>query len=127
MATAVAVRDARRRGMPHRDSPDDLLDVIGSLRLAVGAGLLLQLAVRRTPALLDGPGAATAALVAYEAQPRAARWWHAVDRGPDPLEEIAHTRMGLTPVLGLRTGLGTGLAGLLTLPAIRTAARLHSQ
>lgn len=126
MAAAVTVRDWRRRAMAHRDDPDGLLAEIGSARLAVGAGLLLQLAVRRTPVLLDGSGAATAALIAYEAQPKAARWWYAVDNGTDPLEEIAHNRMGLAPLLGLGTSLGTGLAGVLAVPAVRAAARLHT-
>ncbi len=40
----------------------------------------------------------------------------AADLGPDPLHELALTRMGQQPVLGLGSGLGDGLAGLLTVP-----------
>ncbi len=85
------------------------------------AGLVLRAAARRTPVLLDGPVAAAAALLAYEAQPRAVRWWAAADLGSDPAHELALTRMGQQAVLGLGTGLGDGLAGVLTVPVIRTA------
>jgi nicotinate-nucleotide--dimethylbenzimidazole phosphoribosyltransferase len=124
MELAVQVRDGRRRCMPHRDDPDVLLTELGSSRLAVVAGLVLRAAARRTPVILDGPVAAAAALVAYEAQPRAVRWWSSADLGPDPLHEITLTRLGQLPILGLGTGLGDGLAGLLALPVLRAAARL---
>lgn len=124
MRLAVEVRDARRRCMPLRDDPDRLLEEVGSSRLAVAAGLVLRAAARRTGVLLDGPVAAAAALVAYEAQPRAVRWWAAADLGPDPLHELALTRMGQRPILGLGTGLGDGLAGMLAIPVIRAATRL---
>jgi NaMN:DMB phosphoribosyltransferase len=41
-----------------------------------------------------------------------------------PAHEVAHSRMGLRAVLGLGSGLGDGLAGLLAVPVIRTAVRL---
>ena len=94
MERAVAVRDARRACMTVRADPDRLLAEIGSARLAVVGGLVLRAAARRTPVLLDGPVAAAAALIAYEAQPRAVRWWAAADLGTDPLHELALTRMG---------------------------------
>ncbi|MGH8861287.1 MAG: nicotinate-nucleotide--dimethylbenzimidazole phosphoribosyltransferase [Jatrophihabitantaceae bacterium] len=122
MERAVAVRDARRRCLPLREDPDRLLAGIGSARLAAAAGIVLRAAARRTPVLLDGPVAAAAALVAYEVQPRAVRWWAAADLGPDPLHEIALTRLGQGAILGLGTGFGDGLAGLLAVPVIRAAA-----
>ena len=124
MERAVAVRDSRRICMPLRSEPDRLLTTIGSARLGVVAGFVLRAAARRTPVLLDGPAATAAALIAYEAQPRAVRWWAAADLGSDPVEELAQTRMGQQAVLGLGSGLGTGLAALLTVPVIRTAAAL---
>jgi nicotinate-nucleotide--dimethylbenzimidazole phosphoribosyltransferase len=126
MELAVEVRDTRRRCMVHRDDPDGLLAELASPRMAVIAGLVLRAAARRTPVILDGPVAAAAALVAYEAQPRAVRWWSAADLGPDPLHEITLTRLGQLPILGLGTGLGDGLAGLLSLPVLRAATRLGS-
>jgi nicotinate-nucleotide--dimethylbenzimidazole phosphoribosyltransferase len=127
MELAVTVRDARRRCMPSRTDADGLLAELGSPRLAVAAGLVLRAAARRTPVLIDGPTASAAALVAYEAQPRAVRWWAAADLGPDPLHTLALTRLGQEAILGLGTGLGDGLAGLLAVPVIRAAARFGDQ
>jgi NaMN:DMB phosphoribosyltransferase len=124
MALAAEVRDRRRSAMSHRDDPDGLLAELNSDRLAAAAGIALRAAARRTPVLLDGPVATAAALIGYEAQPRAVRWWCAADVGSEPAHEVAHSRMGLRAVLGLGTGLGDGLAGLLAVPVIRTAVRL---
>ena len=68
--------------------------------------------------------ASAAALIAYEAQPRAVRWWAAADLGADPMHELALTRMGQQGILGLGTGAGDGLAALLAVPVIRAAALL---
>jgi NaMN:DMB phosphoribosyltransferase len=124
MERAVAVRDARRACMKVRSEPDRLLAEIGSARLAVAAGIALRAAARRTPVLLDGPAAAAAALIAYEAQPRAVRWWAAADLGSDPVQELALTRMGQPGILGLGTSVGDGLAALLAVPVIRAANAL---
>ena len=121
MDRAAAVRDARRACMRVRSDPDRLLDQLGSTRLAVTAALALRAAARRTPVLIDGPVAAAAALIGYEAQPRAVRWWAAADLGSDPAHELALTRMGQQAILGLGSGLGDGLAGLLTVPVVRAA------
>jgi nicotinate-nucleotide--dimethylbenzimidazole phosphoribosyltransferase len=124
MDLAIEVRDARRRCRALRDRPDELLVAIGSTRLAAAAGVAMRAAVRRTPLVLDGPGAAVGALVAYEAAPRAVRWWNAADVGDDPVHDLALTRLGQKPILGLGTGLGDGLAGLLAVPVLQTAVRL---
>lgn len=89
--------------------------------LAAASGFVLRAAARRTPVLLDGPGAMAAALVAYEAAPRAVRWWQVADRCPDAAHAIALTRLALRPLLdiGIRTGDGT--AGLLAVPLLRAA------
>jgi nicotinate-nucleotide--dimethylbenzimidazole phosphoribosyltransferase len=124
MALATQVRDGRRAAMADRDDANRLIDSIGSPRLSAIAGLGLQAAIRRTPVVLDGPTAAAGALLAYLAQPRAARWWCAADLGPDALHELALIRLGQRGLLGMGTGLGDGLAGVLVLPLLQAAARL---
>ena len=121
MAQVTAIRDARRRGFAHRGDPDALLASIGGADLAAAAGFLLQAAVRRTGVLLDGLPALAAALVAYEAQPRAVRWWQAADHAPGPAYELALTKLGLRPVLDLGLGLVDGSAGALAVPVLRAA------
>jgi NaMN:DMB phosphoribosyltransferase len=127
MDLAVQVRDERRRCLALRDRPDELLAAIGSVRLAAAAGVAMRAAVRRTPLVLDGPAASVAALVAYEAAPRAVRWWCAADLGDDPVHELALTRLGQKPVLGLGTSLGDGLGALLAVPVLQAAVRLAGE
>jgi nicotinate-nucleotide--dimethylbenzimidazole phosphoribosyltransferase len=123
MRQALEVRDARRRGMPHRAQPAQLLEAIGGSDIATAAGFLLRAAGRRTPVLLDGLPAATAALVAYEAQPRAVRWWHSADLSPQPAHELALTKLGQRSILDLGIGLADATAGLIAVPVLRAAIR----
>jgi nicotinate-nucleotide--dimethylbenzimidazole phosphoribosyltransferase len=121
MQRVVAVRDARRRGMPHRGQPAELLEVLGSVDVAAAAGFLLRAAARRTPVLLDGLPATAAALAGYETQPRAVRWWCSADLSHEPAHELALTKLGQRSVLDLGAGLGDGTAGLLAALVLRAA------
>ncbi len=123
MAQAVAVRDARRRAMPHRAEPVELLDATGDPDIAAAAGFVLRAAGRRTPVLLDGLPATAAALVAYEAQPRAVRWWECADRSAEPAHELALTKLGKRSILDLGIGPADGSGGLLAVPVLRAAVR----
>lgn len=122
MASAVEVRDSRRTAMAFRHDPTGLLESIRNPFLAAAAAYVLQAAVRRTPVLLDGPGAAAAALVASQAQPRAVRWWLAADSPSDPAHDAALTALALVPILTLGTSSGDGTAGLLAVPVLRSAS-----
>ncbi|PZS35381.1 MAG: hypothetical protein DLM58_03980 [Pseudonocardiales bacterium] len=123
MQRAVDVRDTRRRGMVHRAQPVELLEAVGGADVAAAAGFVLRAAARRTPVLLDGLPAATAALVAYEAQPRAVRWWRSADLSAEPAHELALTKLGQRSVLDLGVGLADGTAGVLAAVVLRAAIR----
>ena len=124
MLRAAAVRDTRLRVRGHRHEPGALLTELGDPVLAAAASFVLRAAARRTPVLLDGAGAAAAALVAFEQYPRAVRWWVAADRIDDPVHTQVVSTMGLRCVLDLGVTLGDGTAGLLALPILRAACRV---
>lgn len=124
MARAVRVRDLRHTAFAARSDPDAMLRVLAAPALAAAAGFVLQAAARRTPVLLDGLGATAAALVAYEAQPRAVRWWLPADLEPDPAHQLALAKLGRQAVAELGTSLGDGTAGLLAVPVLRAAVQL---
>ena len=124
MAQTAAVRDGRRRAYALRGSPAELLAAAGTPELAAATGFVLRAATRRTPVLLDGLFATVAALVAYEAQPRAVRWWRAADLSTHPAHAIALTRLGQQPILNLGTTLADGTAGVLATAVLRAAVQI---
>ncbi len=123
MRKASAIRDARLRAWPVRWNATDLLRVAGGADLAAMAGFLMRAAARRTPVLLDGVVVTAAALVVHEVAPRAARWWQAGHRSPEPAHALALDRLGLTPILDLSMRLGEGSGALVALPVLRAAIR----
>ena len=123
MARAVLVRDTRHRLVELRAEPGALLDKLDDPAVATAAGVALQAATRRTPVVLDGPAAAAAALLVFEAQPRGAPWWAAADVGQDPAHARLVTALGLRTLLGLGVDAADGTAALLALDVLRVAAR----
>jgi Phosphoribosyltransferase len=121
----AAIRDGLRGLRGIGDEPERLLERLGSCALAAGTGLLLQAAARRTPALLDGPGAATCALLADRVARAGRAWWQPTDAAADVLHDRVLAELRLTPLtrFGLRTEDGTaariGLALLETAIARR--------
>ncbi|MDP9118611.1 MAG: nicotinate-nucleotide--dimethylbenzimidazole phosphoribosyltransferase [Actinomycetota bacterium] len=121
MQRAIAVRDGRRRAFGLRTTPSELLAEVDNLAIAAATGFLLRSAARRTPLLLDGVGALSAALVAATVQLRASRWWRAADVDNQPVQELALIKLGQRPLLALGVERDDGTAGALGLLALRTA------
>ncbi len=109
VSEVAALRDGLRSVRGLQEQPELLLETLGSPALAAGTALLLQTAARRTPVLLDGPGAAACALLAHRVARAAANWWLAADAGLGPLTEKVQAELRLVPLtrLGLRAEDGT--------------------
>lgn len=123
IAQCTAIRDARRRGRPHRNELVQLLASCGGADLAAMAGFLLQAANRKTPVLLDGLVSSAAALLAQSENARIVRWIRAGHLSPEPAHAIALDRLGLKPLLDLQVTLDEGAGGLLAVPLLRAAVR----
>ena len=119
IADATQLRDRLRAVRELRHQPGRLITELRRPALAAACGFLLQAAARRTPLLLDGPGAVAAALVAADLRPRATQWWRVADTGPDAVQARALHHLGDRPVLDLGTADGSGRAGLLALAVLR--------
>lgn len=122
MRKAAAVRDAMRRGKPHKGSPLDLLATIGGPDIAAMVGLLLGAAARRTPVILDGTVISAAALIAHRAAYKSRDWWQAGHRSTEPAHSAALGRLDLAPLLDLQMRLGEGTGALLAVPLVASAA-----
>nr|WP_254850153.1 nicotinate-nucleotide--dimethylbenzimidazole phosphoribosyltransferase [Pseudonocardia sp. Ae263_Ps1] len=125
--TLVRKTDVVRRALDlHRPDPADPLGVlaaVGGFEHAGLAGFVLGAAALRTPVLLDGVIAGSAALVAAAFAPDAAGYCLAGHRSAEPGGAIALDRLGLVPLLKLDMRLGEGTGALLSLPVLQGAAR----
>jgi nicotinate-nucleotide--dimethylbenzimidazole phosphoribosyltransferase len=120
------VRAALARHRPDPADPLATLAAVGGFEHAALAGLVLGAAAHRTPVLLDGVIAGSAALAAAVICPAVIDACLAGHRSAEPGHRIALRHLGLEPLLDLGMRLGEGTGGLLALPLAQAAARaLH--
>ena len=104
--------------------PVAALAAVGGLEHAAVAGFLLGAAAQRTPVVLDGVIACSAALVARAIAPDAADYWVAGHRSVEPGASAALEHLGLTPLVDLDLRLGEGSGAALSVPLVQSAARV---
>jgi nicotinate-nucleotide--dimethylbenzimidazole phosphoribosyltransferase len=111
----------------HRPDPADpvgALAAIGGLEHAALAGFILGAAAARTPVLLDGVIACSAALVARALAPDSVAAMIAGHRSVEPGASVVLAALGLTPLVDLDLRLGEGSGAVLALPLVQSAARV---
>ncbi|MEU6077482.1 nicotinate-nucleotide--dimethylbenzimidazole phosphoribosyltransferase [Micromonospora sp. NPDC047074] len=118
------VRAALRRHAPDPADPLGVLAAVGGLEHAALTGLILGAAARRTPVLLDGVIAVSAALAAAALAPHAVGAMVAGHRSAEPGATVALRRLGLEPLIDLGLRLGEGTGALLALPVVTGAVRV---
>lgn len=112
---------------PDRLDPLDILRTVGGLDLAALAGLILTGAAARIPVVLDGLGAAAAALLASYLSPAVRAYWLAAHRTGDPALDVALRALGARPLLDLGIKAAPGCGGVLALHLVEAAARLVNE
>ncbi|MET8202978.1 nicotinate-nucleotide--dimethylbenzimidazole phosphoribosyltransferase [Micromonospora taraxaci] len=118
------VRAALARHAPDPTDPLGVLATVGGLEHAALAGLILGAAARRTPVLLDGVIAMSAALAAAAFAPDAVGAMVAGHRSAEPGATVALRHLGLEPLVDLGLRLGEGTGALLALPVVTGAVRV---
>jgi nicotinate-nucleotide--dimethylbenzimidazole phosphoribosyltransferase len=124
MDEATALRDGLRRVRADEDHATAMLRSLGSTVLAAATGLLLRAAARRTPVVLDGPGAAAAGLLVRGQAWEAPDWWQVAPRPDDTLHERTVAGLRMTPLPGLAIAVEDGTASLLAADLVAAAAGL---
>ncbi|WP_412100342.1 nicotinate-nucleotide--dimethylbenzimidazole phosphoribosyltransferase [Micromonospora ureilytica] len=120
----AVVRAALARHTPDPADPLGVLAAVGGLEHAALAGLILGAAARRTPVLLDGVIAVSAALAAAAFAPTAVCAMVAGHRSAEPGATVALRHLGLDPLIDLGLRLGEGTGALLALPVVTGAVRV---
>ena len=111
----------------HSASPRDpiaALAGVGGLEHAAMVGYLLAAAALRTPVILDGVIACSAALVARAIAPDAVDYWVAGHRSVEPGAAAALAHLGLAPLVDLGMRLGEGSGAALAVPLVQASARI---
>jgi nicotinate-nucleotide--dimethylbenzimidazole phosphoribosyltransferase len=121
--TAV-IADALRRHRPDRADPVGVLAAIGGCEHAALTGFILAGAARRTPVVVDGVIALSAALAAVALAPDAVGALIAGHRSAEPGAAVALAHLGLRPLVDLGLRLGEGTGALLAVPIVAGAARV---
>jgi nicotinate-nucleotide--dimethylbenzimidazole phosphoribosyltransferase len=109
---------------PDPADPIGALAAVGGLEHAAIAGFLLGAAAARTPVVLDGVIACSAALVAVALAPHSAAAMIAGHRSAEPGAAHALRHLDLRPLVDLDLRLGEGSGAALSLGLVQTAARV---
>jgi len=97
---------------------------VGGFEHAGVVGFLLGAAALRTPVILDGVIACSAALVARQIAPHAVDYWVAGHRSVEPGAGAALVHLGLVPLVDLGMRLGEGSGAALAVPLVQASARI---
>ncbi|MFE9425429.1 nicotinate-nucleotide--dimethylbenzimidazole phosphoribosyltransferase [Kitasatospora sp. NPDC006697] len=119
----AVIRTALELHQPDPTDPIGVLAAVGGLEHAAIAGFLLGAASLRTPVILDGVIAGSAALVAKAIAPEVLAACIAGHRSAEPGHQAALAKIGLRPLIDLDLRLGEGTGALLALPLVQSAAR----
>lgn len=106
---------------PVSDDPVEVLASVGGFEHAALTGFVLGAAARRTPVVLDGVIAGSAALVAQALSPESMSYCFAGHRSVEPGHAIALERLGLRPLVDLDLRLGEGTGAVLAFPIVAAA------
>lgn len=107
--------------------PVAVLAAVGGLEHAALAGFILGAAARRTPVILDGVVAGSAALVAQALCADAVSYCFAGHRSAEAGHGTALEHLGLRPLVDLDLRLGEGSGATLAFPLVRSAALILAE
>jgi nicotinate-nucleotide--dimethylbenzimidazole phosphoribosyltransferase len=118
------IETAIRVNAPSPGDPIAALAGVGGFEHAGVVGFLLAAAALRTPVILDGVIACSAALVARALAYHGVDYWVAGHRSVEPGATAALAQLDLVPLVDLGMGLGEGTGAALAVPLVQACARI---
>jgi nicotinate-nucleotide--dimethylbenzimidazole phosphoribosyltransferase len=122
----VAVRAAVARHKAHLTDPLEVLARLGGREIAAIAGAILAARMRRTPVLLDGFVACSAAAVLHTLDETALDHCLAGHVSAERAHSEVLRRLGKTPLLDLGMRLGEGSGAALAVAIVKAAVACHN-
>jgi nicotinate-nucleotide--dimethylbenzimidazole phosphoribosyltransferase len=123
---ADAVRAAVALHEAHLGDPLEILARLGGREIAAIAGAILAARMRRTPVMLDGFVACSAAAVLLALDDSALDHCLAAHVSAERAHRQVLKRLGKTPILDLGMRLGEGSGGALAVAVVRAAVACHN-
>lgn len=121
---AQVIAQAIERNQPDITDPLDVLAKVGGYEIGAIAGLILGVAARRKPVLVDGFISTAGALLAQGLCPAAADYMIASHRSTEIGHIAALKRLGRIPLLDLDLRLGEGTGAVLAMHLVEAAVRV---
>ena len=121
------VRRALATNHPDANDPVDVLAKLGGFEIGGMVGVMLGAAAHRTPVVLDGFNAGSAALIAMGLSPTAKEYFIASHNSSETGHRTMLAYVGLVPLLDLRMRLGEGTGAALGIFLAEAAVKLLAQ
>jgi nicotinate-nucleotide--dimethylbenzimidazole phosphoribosyltransferase len=121
---AVAIAVERAHKLREKQGIGEAIASVAGLEIAAMAGFLLQCSIEKTPCVLDGYIAGTAALIARALHPKVEQTWIAAHRSAEPGHAMVLKQLGLEPFLEWEMRLGEGTGAILLMPMLDAAAAI---
>lgn len=123
----AVIEQALQRHRPDSRDPLDVLAKVGGFEIAGLAGLILGAAACRTPVVLDGFIAGTAALIAVGLQPLCREYLIASHFSAERGHHAVVNQLGLKPLLDLDLRLGEGTGACLGIGLVQAGIKILTQ
>ncbi|MEA3405957.1 MAG: nicotinate-nucleotide--dimethylbenzimidazole phosphoribosyltransferase [Pseudomonadota bacterium] len=107
-------------------TPEEVLRCLGGLEIAALTGAYLECAKVGLPMVVDGVIACSAALIAFDMQPKIKDWMLFGHQSVEPAQQAVFKHMDVSPILDLSMRLGEGTGAAIAIPVIRLACVLHA-
>lgn len=117
----MIIKQALEKRKPKADDPIDILSKVGGLEIAAMAGAMLASAANRTPILIDGFIAATAALAAKKISSNVTDYMIMGHCSVEPGHKIIMELLEKKPLLDLQMRLGEGSGAAVAFPILQSA------
>ncbi|MCX5714719.1 MAG: nicotinate-nucleotide--dimethylbenzimidazole phosphoribosyltransferase [Candidatus Omnitrophica bacterium] len=112
---------------PDSNDPIDVLAKVGGFEIGGLAGIILAAASRKIPVVIDGFISGSAALIAYQIEPKTKDYMIASHCSVEKGHRIILEHIGLKPLLDLNMRLGEGTGGCLGMNLVEASVKILTQ